>query len=141
MLLPHCGGIHVLTFSPDGKTLAVTSCSTPGCSNQETRFWDAATGKPRGKPLSDFLSRGLAPAFSPDGKTLLSGGFGPNAQLWDVATGEPRGGPMPHKGRVEAVAFSPDGKTIATLADDPDNAVKNPVGGADPKVYTLTQSY
>jgi WD40 repeat protein/tetratricopeptide (TPR) repeat protein/tRNA A-37 threonylcarbamoyl transferase component Bud32 len=54
-------------------------------------------------------------AFSPDGKTILTGTGGPEnaAHLWEVATERPRGSPIPYSGSVRAVAFSPDGKTIA----------------------------
>jgi WD40 repeat protein len=53
--------------------------------------------------------------FSPDGKTLVSGGAG-GLYVWDVTTGKelgwyrPRLDGPPH----EALAFSPDGKTLIT---------------------------
>jgi WD40 repeat protein len=64
-----------------------------------------------------------ARAFSPDGKTALTGCGAPNqalgeARLWDVETGRPRGAPWPHPGEVTAVAFSPDGKTALTGCAD-----------------------
>jgi serine/threonine protein kinase len=49
-----------------------------------------------------------ATAFSPDGKTLLSGGWDSTARLWDLATGRPIGTPLRHPMGVVAVAFSPD---------------------------------
>src|SRR4051794_41696398 len=59
-------------------------------------------------------------AFSPDGKTILSGGHDGEARLWDAASG--RRIPVPpliHSGRqVFSVAFSPDGKTILTGGQD-----------------------
>ena len=57
-------------------------------------------------------------AFSPDGKTILTGSLDNTARLWDAATGQPRGGAMTHQGPVNAVAFSPDGKTILTGSVD-----------------------
>ena len=57
-------------------------------------------------------------AFSPDGKTVLTGSDDKTARLWDAATGQPLGPPMKHQGAVRAVAFSPDGKTIVTGSDD-----------------------
>jgi WD40 repeat protein len=50
--------------------------------------------------------------FSPDGKTVATGGDG--ARLWDPAAGRPLGQPFQHQCRVRCVAVSPDGKTILT---------------------------
>jgi WD40 repeat protein len=60
----------------------------------------------------------LAVAFSPDGKTVLTGSADKEARLWDAATGRPLGTPMAHQGMVVAVAFSPDGKTVLTASSD-----------------------
>src|SRR5262245_60287570 len=56
-------------------------------------------------------------AFSPDGKTLLSGGGqqDPAVYLWDTATGQRRRR-LPVERPVRAVAFSPDGKRIAAYS-------------------------
>jgi tetratricopeptide (TPR) repeat protein len=57
-------------------------------------------------------------AYSPDGKTVLTGSRDNTARLWDAATGRPLGPPMAHQGRVVAVAFSPDGKAALTGSAD-----------------------
>src|SRR5262249_48648155 len=57
-------------------------------------------------------------AFSPAGKTVLTGSADPTARLWDAATGRPLGLPMDHQGYVLAVAYSPDGKTVLTESAD-----------------------
>jgi hypothetical protein len=51
-------------------------------------------------------------AFSPDGKTVLTGSSDGTARLWDAATGKSVSPPMKHGSLVYSVAFSPDGKTI-----------------------------
>jgi tetratricopeptide (TPR) repeat protein len=74
-----------------------------------------------------------AVAFSPDGKTALTGSEDGTARLWDVATGRPVGEPMRHEGKVEAAAFSPDGRTALTAAHDArlwDVATCRPLGAA-----------
>ena len=55
-----------------------------------------------------------AVAFSPGGKTVLTGSDDNTARLWNVATGKSIGMPLRHAGSVNAVAFSPDGKTVLT---------------------------
>src|SRR5262249_55250758 len=55
-----------------------------------------------------------AAAFSPDGRTVLTGSLDGTARLWDAATGRPVGEPLRLGGAVWSVALSPDGKTVAT---------------------------
>jgi WD40 repeat protein len=114
-------------FSPDGKVLA---CAGRGEAGAElnvgfVRLYDSATGKElralRGRgPMISCL------AFSPDGKSLVAGGYwggtvpvapGDDAetiQVWDLASGRRRGAFGGHRGLV-GLAFSPDGKTLATV--------------------------
>jgi WD domain, G-beta repeat len=55
-------------------------------------------------------------AFSPDGRTVLSGSFDRTLELWDVATGEAlRTFGLP--GYVKSVAFSPDGRKALSGGD------------------------
>jgi len=75
------------------------------------------------KPLRGGLARHsdvvTSVAFSPDGRTLLSGGWDGLIKLWDLSNG-PAGLKLERVFRgvwdeVEAVLFSPDGSTVAGL--------------------------
>jgi eukaryotic-like serine/threonine-protein kinase len=57
-------------------------------------------------------------AFSPNGKTVLTGSGDHVARLWDTSTGKPFGPPLEHQSGITSVAFSPDSKTVLTGSSD-----------------------
>jgi WD40 repeat protein/tetratricopeptide (TPR) repeat protein len=97
-------------FIPNGQVIAVASADG-------LRYWDARSLQPTGKPLV-FERVAVAFAFSPDGKTLITGHERGGAQRWAVTTGSRVGAPLPHGGAVSGVAFSPDGTVIVTGCTD-----------------------
>ena len=116
-----------IAYSPDGTRLAVAS-------HIGTWVYDAQTGveldflKSLGSMSGSWLSgeelRNLpkghigwtaSVSFSPDGKTLASGGD--TIVLWDAITGKQKTVLTTlflGSGSVESVSFSPDGKTLAS---------------------------
>jgi WD40 repeat protein len=56
----------------------------------------------------------LAVAFSPDGKTLATGGDDKCIRLWDAATGNATKAILAHPGAVSRIAYFPDGKKFAS---------------------------
>ena len=61
----------------------------------------------------------ISVAFSPDGKSIVSGSGDKTVRLWDAQTGRPIGQPMKrHDKSVLSVAFSPDGKRIVSGSED-----------------------
>lgn len=106
--------IYSITFSPDGKTIALGG-------NYIVKLWDFATQKPLAT-LSGYLDMVFSVAFSPDGKTLASACRDGTVKLWDVATQKPPVTLKGHSSRVNSVAFSPDGEMLASASSD--NTVK-----------------
>jgi sugar lactone lactonase YvrE len=114
-----------VAFSPDGSLLAVGGGfprpmllqSPPERRLPIICIWDVATGRQR--PPLQWQAEGAVSslAFSPDGKTLASGGPD-QARLWEVATGKERRLLGGHQKDFFTVAFSPDGRTLATSSGD-----------------------
>ncbi|MFE3451879.1 WD40 repeat domain-containing protein [Nonomuraea sp. NPDC059194] len=98
-----------VVFSPDGRTLAAADGRS-----REIWLWEVATRRPIAKYPSPATVRQMV--FSPNGKTLVSGGT--SVQLWDVATLSAT--TLAEGSQIRSVAFSPDGKTVAAGESDGD---------------------
>jgi tetratricopeptide (TPR) repeat protein len=104
--------ITSISFSPDGKTLAVTD------NTNDVYLWSTATGKITGTLSAPQGDIAASASFSPDGKTVAIAGEDGYIYLSDTAT---------HKITdtltnpdttyqdvgITSVSFSPDGKTLA----------------------------
>jgi len=123
--LLHPGLIKEAAFRAGGRSVLTTVVSTDGIGPQliEFRLLDIARGRPLGlivQTTRTYRKDITAVAFSPDGKSIVTGGR-KVAQRWDARTGIPMGGPMLHSTgsldsdmEIKSVAFSPDGKILLT---------------------------
>src|SRR5262245_38279738 len=78
-----------LAFSADGQVLATAH------SGGRVEFWDAATGKHRGRLTVPSGADLRSIAYSPDGKYLAAGAGDHHIWVWDLAAAKP---PRPLKG-------------------------------------------
>jgi len=88
--------VQSVSFSPAGKQLLTAGA------DGKTRLWDVASGK----EIGEFA--GHTPAFSPDGKQVLTC-LNRSTRLWDVASGR-----LLRTFRGARAVFSPDGNKVLT---------------------------
>jgi WD40 repeat protein/DNA-binding SARP family transcriptional activator/energy-coupling factor transporter ATP-binding protein EcfA2 len=102
-----------LTFSPDGKTLAV------GGTQGDLYLVDLPSGRPRG-PLSGLSYFVFNEVFSPDGRRLVATSSSGRAMVYNhLRRAQPPATPLPdHPKNVSAARFSPDGSLLATGGGD-----------------------
>jgi serine/threonine protein kinase len=120
--------VYHVEFSPDGRSLAVTSGNLHyvAPARGEARVYDTVTGKEVFPTLKHPVPVYHA-SFSPDGRRLVTawGGnveAGPRmmrgaggARVWDARTGKPLTRALEHETWVRQATFSPDGRHLITL--------------------------
>jgi WD40 repeat protein/serine/threonine protein kinase/tetratricopeptide (TPR) repeat protein len=99
-------GVTPCALSVDGKVLAVAG------GERIVRLVDVSTSEEL-RSLQGHAATVLTVAFSPDGKTLASGGLDGTCILWDIHAGKPRT-TLGHGLPVATVAFSPNSQVLAT---------------------------
>jgi WD40 repeat protein len=99
---------RVLNVSADGRLVLSGTDGT-----YVVRVWEAATGKEICCVQKPKAERIFVAVLSPDGTTLVSGGYGA-IHCWDVAPGRHIRELATQKNLVWALAFSPDGATLAS---------------------------
>lgn len=93
--------VRKVDISPNGRYVLAGSMDS-------FILWDILQGKKiQTFHHEDFMSYGIAVAFSPDGKYFASGGKG--TKLWDLATRQAR---TLDSNPTTSIAFSPDGKYL-----------------------------
>jgi hypothetical protein len=112
------GGPAPLAFSPDGKTVAVST------EKEELQLWEMATGKMRCAVRNVSTRDVHAVVFHPSGRFLACGDDA--VKLVDVATGHvwaDLNGNSDGTYAIWAVAISADGSTLAA-SERPDTAIR-----------------
>src|SRR5262249_9009397 len=121
------GAFTFAVFSPNGKWLVTGGQLT------KLKVWDLETLQPAPHFQPDVEAQ--CGAFSLDGQTLATGGWGEEAvRIWNVADGQ-KGDrpPRPVGNPVNSLAFSPDGKFLATGGERPSTSTEGAVSVWNPK--------
>ncbi|MDF5715200.1 MAG: WD40 repeat domain-containing protein [Rhizonema sp. NSF051] len=125
--------VTCVNFSPNGRLLvagmSITAPDGETSLGNNIKIWNPCTGELLHVLSGHSQSSVMSIAFSPDGKTLASGGFDGKIKLWDVSTWTVNHIIEEHFRGVCALAFSPDGKTLASGSSDSIIKLWNPYTG------------
>ncbi len=99
-------GISAVVISPNGQYWAAVS------RQGEVRVW-TEEGQTLHQMWRAHMDRIRALAFSPDGRSLVTGSWDNTVKLWDIASGALLWSDL-QASNLASVAFAPDGRTLAT---------------------------
>ncbi|WP_189266591.1 nSTAND1 domain-containing NTPase [Streptomyces fuscichromogenes] len=102
----------LLDTDPDLAALLAVAAHRLSPTREATAALYTAAGLPLRRRLTGDL---CSVAFSPDGRTLVTGSLDGSLRWWDPATGRLRARVAGGGGSVCSLAFSPDGRTLATV--------------------------
>jgi WD40 repeat protein len=113
---------NAVAFSPDGKQMAVGFGTFRFVAHGEyldnsIRVWDVANRQQQTR-LEGHSDAVVSIAFSPDGRSLLSGSIDTTVGLWDISTGKMIQRLQGHASGVMSVAFSPGGHYAVSGSQD-----------------------
>jgi len=153
VLRGHTDSVGGVVFAPDSQTLASVSGApfrtsrpndlfvrqtTPRAKPGEVKLWNVQTHLERAT-LKGHTGPVFAAAFTPDGRTLITGSDDATAIAWDVAG--PEQATLPgHTLEINALAFAPDGATLATVSDDRRLMLWDVAGGREKLTRTEPRS-
>ena len=106
----HAGAVNSVAFSPDGRFALSAGCDEFNtkkyyCVRVSLRLWDIASGREQWSFTGSKFVESVA--FSPDGRTALSGGS--DIKVWDIASGRELHS-IASPGLINSIAISPDGR-------------------------------
>lgn len=116
------GPSSITAFSPDNTFIATFT-------GFQIHIWEAATGNKLRTIVDEKNISALA--FSPDGKTLLSGKKNGELKLWDVVSGQELREFNGHTSSIQAIAFSPNAALLVSVDADGNLKLWNPTTGVE----------
>lgn len=125
-MLPSEAGGSPWGFSPDGRILAID----PGYYSDvaDVILWDVA-GRRQLRALTNGHDRGIfSLAFSPDGRTVATGGHDARIVIWDVQTGAQLRS-WATRGDVHDLAFTDDGGLLVSGDGNSEVVAWDPASG------------